>query len=202
MARVLIDDDGSAALHYAEWAVREPAPSPASALNAFGWTAFALGQRERAVEAAADAGRRARVLGDRYGLAEALELEVFASEAPASADGRLEDALAIWRDLESRVRIAECELAIATLSTGAEARAARERAERKLRALGVRVSPNAPAGLLRTVASATPVPIAVQMLGGFSSSGTGARPAIGVANPEATRASQDPDLPPRARDPA
>ena len=168
MARVLVDDDSSAALRYAEWAVREPAPSPAPALNAFGWTALALGQRARAVEAAAEAGRRARMLGDRYGLAEALELEVFSSEEPASGVGRLEDALAIWRDLESRVRIAECELAIAALSTGAEARAARERAERKLRALGVRVSPSAPAGLLRTVASASPVPIAVQVLGGFS----------------------------------
>ena len=168
MARVLVDDDGSAALHYAEWALREPAPSPAPSLNALGWVALALGQRERAVEAAAEAGRRARALGDRYALAEALELEVFASEEPARGGGRLEDALAIWRGLESRVRIAECELAIAALSTGAEAHAARERAERKLRALGVRVSPSAPAGLLRTVASAKPVPVSVQILGGFS----------------------------------
>ena len=168
LARVLVDDDNTAALHYAEWAVREPAPSPAPSLNSLGWVALALGQRERAVEAAADAGSRARMLGDRYGLAEALELEVFAREEPAEDRGRLEDALAIWRELECRVRIAECELAIAALSTGAEARAARERAERKLRALGVRVSPGAPAGLLRTVASAKPVPLSVQILGGFS----------------------------------
>ena len=138
---------------------QSPAPSPAPSLNSLGWVALALGQRERAVEAAADAGSRARMLGDRYGLAEALELEVFAREEPAEDRGRLEDALAIWRELECRVRIAECELAIAALSTGAEARAARERAERKLRALGVRVSPGAPAGLLRTVASAKPVPL-------------------------------------------
>ena len=168
LARVLVDDDEAAALRYAEWALREPAPSPAPSLNALGWLALALGSRDRTAEAAAEAGRRARMLGDRYGLAEALELEVFARDEPSSDSGRLEDALTIWRELQSRVRISECELAIAALSSGTEALASQQRAERKLRALGVRVSPTGPAGLLRTIATPAPIPLAVQVLGGFA----------------------------------
>jgi len=167
LARVLVDDDPAAARRHAERAVEGPARSPAWPLNTLGWVALALGDREGAAEAAVAAMRLARERDDRHALAEALEIEVFASDEPALGVARLEEALAIWRVLGSQVRLAECELALAKLSSGVEAHAARDRAERKLRALGVRISANAAAGLLRMVASPTPVAVAVQALGGF-----------------------------------
>jgi DNA-binding SARP family transcriptional activator len=168
LARVLVDEDPVEARRYAERSARQPWPSPAWPVNTLGWVALTVGDGEAAAEAAAEAARLARERADRYALAEALELEVFARDEPARDAPRLEEALAIWRSLGSRVRIAECELALATLSGGAEAHAARDRAERKLRALGVRVSPGAPAGLLRLVASPPPAAVAVQALGGFA----------------------------------
>jgi DNA-binding SARP family transcriptional activator/Tfp pilus assembly protein PilF len=168
LARVLVDDDPSEARRYAERAIREPAPTGAWPLNTLGWVALILGDREDAAEAAVAAARSARERDDRYALAESLEVAVFASGESVREVARLEEALVIWRALGSRIRIAECELALATLSVGVEAQARRDRAERRLRALGVRVSASAAAGLLRLVASPTPFAVSVQALGGFS----------------------------------
>jgi DNA-binding SARP family transcriptional activator len=168
LARVLVDESPEAARQAAERAVELETWFPAAALNSAGWVALALGDDEGARAAATEAQGHARALHDRYGLAEALALEALASEQPAAARDRLEEALSIWRDLECRVRIAECELALAGLASGAEARAAQERAERRLRALGVRVSASAPAGLMRSVARRNPAPALVQVLGGFA----------------------------------
>jgi DNA-binding SARP family transcriptional activator len=167
LARALVDDDPREARRLAERGVDVSWTQRASALNAAGWVALALGDRDGAAEAAPEAARAARDRGDRYALAEALELEVFAGEEPSSHVGRLEEALAIWRELGSRVRIAECELALARLRSGTEAQAAAVKAEQRLRALGIRASANGPAGLLRTIAEPLPVPIAVEALGGF-----------------------------------
>jgi LuxR family maltose regulon positive regulatory protein len=168
LARVIVDDEPSRARALAERAVSLHWAYPAAALNARGWLALAADDRNSAEAAAAAAVGQARELQDRYNLAEALELEVFASEEPATRKAQLEEALAIWREIESRVRVAECELALASLSSGAEARAAEDRATRRLRALGVRVSATGPAGLLRTIAAPAPTPLAVQVLGGFA----------------------------------
>ena len=168
LARVLVDDAPSRAKALGERALPLHSAYPAAALNTVGWLALAAGDREEATAAAAAAVAQARELQDRYNLAEALELEVFASGEPATRKAQLEEALAIWREIGSRVRIAECELALAGLSSGAEARAAEDRAARRLRALGVRVSATGPAGLLRTIATPAPIPLAVQVLGGFA----------------------------------
>ncbi len=168
LARVLVDDEPSRAKALGERALPLHSAYPAAALNTVGWLALAAGDREEAAAAAAAAVVQARGLQDRYNLAEALELGVFASGEPAARKAQLEEALAIWREIESRVRSAECELALASLTSGAEARAAEDRAARRLRALGVRVSATGPAGLLRTIATPAPIPLAVQVLGGFA----------------------------------
>jgi DNA-binding SARP family transcriptional activator len=168
LARVIVDDDPSRARALAERAASLRWAYPAAALNARGWLALAADDRDSAEAAAAAAVGQARELQDRYNLAEALELEVFASAEPATRKAQLEEALAIWREIESRVRVAEGELALASLSSGAEARAAEDRATRRLRALGVRVSATGPAGVLRTIAAPAPTPLAVQVLGGFA----------------------------------
>jgi DNA-binding SARP family transcriptional activator len=167
LARTLVDDDPLDARRVAGRGVDRSWSQIAPALNAEGWVALALGDRERAAEAATEAARAARKRDDRYGLAEALELGVFADEEPSSGVGQLEEALAIWRALGSRVRIAECELALARMSSGTEARATAAKAERRLRALGIRVSASGPAGLLRTIAEPLPAPVAVEVLGGL-----------------------------------
>ncbi len=168
LARVLVDDEPPRAKALAERAVSLRWGYPAAALSTVGWLALAAGDRDEAATAGAAAVRQARDQHDRYNLAEALELEVFAGQEPGERKAQLEEALAIWREIESRVRVAECELALAVLSSGAEARAAEDRAARRLRTLGVRVSATGPAGLLRTIAAPAPTPLAVQVLGGFA----------------------------------
>lgn len=167
LARVLVDEDPAEASRVAERAARQRLAFRALALNAMGWVALALRAREDAAAAAVEATRLARERNDAYALAEALELGVFAGEEPTAGIARLEEALAIWRDLDSRVRVAGCELALARLSAGPEGQAAQDRALRKLRALGVRVSAAGPAGLLRFVAQPTPAAVAIEVLGGF-----------------------------------
>jgi ATP/maltotriose-dependent transcriptional regulator MalT/DNA-binding SARP family transcriptional activator len=168
LARALVDDEPSRARALAERAVPLRWDYPAAALTTVGWLALAAGEGDEAAASSAAAVTRAREQRDRYSLAEALELDVFAREEPATRKGQLEEALAIWRELESRVRIAECELGLAGLTAGAEARAAEDRAKRRLRALGVRISATGPAGLLRTIATPAHTPLAVQVLGGFT----------------------------------
>lgn len=168
LASVLVDDEPVHGKALAERAASLHGDYQATALNTVGWLALAAGNRDEAAATAAAAFGRARERNDRYSLAEALELGVFASDEPATRREQLEDALAVWREIECRVRVAACELALAGLSSGAEARAAVERAVRRLRALGVRVSATGPAGLLRTIATPAPSPLAVQVLGGFA----------------------------------
>jgi DNA-binding SARP family transcriptional activator len=168
LARVLVDDEPSRAKALAERALPLNWDYPATVLNTVGWLALAVGEADEAAASAAAAVDQARERHDRYGLAEALELEAFARDDPATRRAQLEEALSIWHEIESRVRIAECELALAGLASGAEARAAEDRAARRLRALGVRVSSTGPAGLLRTIATPAPKALAVQVLGGFA----------------------------------
>jgi ATP/maltotriose-dependent transcriptional regulator MalT/DNA-binding SARP family transcriptional activator len=136
LARVLVADDPDEAERLADRALSlGPAMGHVHALLAAGWVALARGARDlasqHAVEAAAVAGGRR----DRAGLAESLELRVLAAPDPARDSARLEEALAIWRDLGNPVGEARVKLIEALL--GGDADAAR-RAEQRLRELGVR----------------------------------------------------------------
>jgi ATP/maltotriose-dependent transcriptional regulator MalT/DNA-binding SARP family transcriptional activator len=167
LARVLVDEAPNEAARLATRAAALEGPEQPEALTAVGWLALARGAKRQAAESARRAAELARRLGQRFALAEALELAVFAAPNPTVERRRLEEALVIWRELDSRVRIAVAELALARLSEGTEAHAAAERAERRLRSLGVRISATGPAGLLRTIAQPAPVPLKIQTLGGF-----------------------------------
>ena len=167
LAKVVVDDDADEAVRLAQRAVAYGWSDEAEALNAAGWVALALGEQARAAELAEAASAAARKREDPFALAESFELAALAAQEPGGDLSRLEEALAIWRELGDRVHIASAELAIARLSRGSEAKAAGDRAERKLRSLGIRVSATGPVGLLRTVAEPPPQPVAIQALGSF-----------------------------------
>ncbi len=167
LAKVLVDEEPARAAELAERAVGYGWPDHAWALNAVGWIALAHGDRAKAAEAAARAEASARELGDRFGLAESLELRTFASPSGADDPHLLDEAIEIWRELGNRVHETAAELARARLDSSIAAQAVAQRAEQRLRALGVRVSRSGPAGLLRMVALETDAPVAIQTLGGF-----------------------------------
>jgi ATP/maltotriose-dependent transcriptional regulator MalT/DNA-binding SARP family transcriptional activator len=167
LAKVLVDEEPARAAELAERAVGYGWPDHAWALNAVGWIALAHGDRAKAAEAAARAEASARELGDRFGLAESLELRTFASPSSADDPHRLDEAIEIWHELGNRVHETAAELARARLDSSVAAQAVAQRAEQRLRALGVRVSRSGPAGLLRMVALETDAPVAIQTLGGF-----------------------------------
>jgi ATP/maltotriose-dependent transcriptional regulator MalT/DNA-binding SARP family transcriptional activator len=106
------------------------------ALLARSWVELLTGDRAEAATAAAEAAADARRRRDRPGLAEALELTVFASSDPAQETDLLAEAAAVWRQIgypvgEARVRLVTAHV------TGAEQEAAL--AEQDLRRLGVRL---------------------------------------------------------------
>jgi ATP/maltotriose-dependent transcriptional regulator MalT/DNA-binding SARP family transcriptional activator len=167
LAKVVVDDEPQLALSLAQRAVAYGWPDRSWALNALGWVALADGDRTRAAHAAARAARAARDQRDRYGLAESLELAALCTSDSDARTPLLEEALAIWRELGNDLHAVEVQLALARLASGPAGHGAVERAERKLRALGVRVSASGPAGLLRFVALEPAAAVAIESLGGF-----------------------------------
>ncbi len=168
LARVLAGDDDERAEELARSAValaRSSGHGIVFALLAWGWVALAHGEREKAAERARKAASAARERGDRAGLAESLELEALSDVHPAR--DRLEEALEIRRGLGNPLHEAATELALARVSSGPTGLPAADLAEHKLRALGMRLGPSRPAGLLRAVAPGAPVPLAIEALGGL-----------------------------------
>jgi DNA-binding SARP family transcriptional activator len=159
LAKVLVDDEPERARALAERAVGYGWPDLPWALNAEGWIALVRDERDAAARAAERAAEASREQGDAYGLAESLELAAMA--APGRSRRLLEEALSVWRSVPNPTREAVVELALADSSRVAG------RVQRRLRSLGVRVSPNAPAGLLRFVAKPDRAPVAIETLGGF-----------------------------------
>ena len=167
LAKVLVDEEPDSARAFADRAVSYGWPDLPWALNAAGWVALAHGDLGRAAGLAGEASAAAREQRDRFGLAESLELTALCAADPAEQALLLEEALAIWRGLGNQLHEAEVELALARLSSGPAAQSAADRAEGRLRALGVRVSPSGPAALLRFVAPQTGTAVTVETLGGF-----------------------------------
>ncbi len=167
LAKVLVDDEPEQAAELARRAVAYGWPDLPWALNASGWIALAHGDREQSAEIAGRAAAAARERRDSFGLAESLELRALAAPEPAAATHLLEEALRLWRHLGNAVHAAVVELALARFSDDSAAHRAADRAERRLRGLGVRVSAVGPAGLLRFVAVRRDVPLALETLGGF-----------------------------------
>jgi LuxR family transcriptional regulator, maltose regulon positive regulatory protein len=186
LARVLAGDEPDRAAELAARALGYgPGMAWVEAQLAAGWVALAAGERERASAAAAAAAAAAGTRRDRAGLAEALELRALAAPDPAGELPRLREAASIWAAIGNRLGEARNALAQARLAGSAAGdrgpsgfpggpggvRGARspavEQAERRLRALGVRVGAEVAAGLLRAVAAPPRDPVRLQALGGF-----------------------------------
>ena len=167
LARVRVGEDPVQAIELADQAVEAAPGQQLEFLLTRGWICFAVGDRTRATADSAAALAAARRQGDRLWLAEALELR-----AAAEADGQpsLEEALAIWQELESPIPVARVELALA-VDSGAVAEASRAR--RKLRRLGVRDGAFRAAGPLFRLAEKEAQPLAIHTLGGFKVLRTG-----------------------------
>jgi ATP/maltotriose-dependent transcriptional regulator MalT/DNA-binding SARP family transcriptional activator len=182
-ARVLAGEEPDRAAELADRALGYgPGMAWVEAQLAAGWVALAAGERERASAAAAAVATAAGTRRDRAGLAEALELRALAAPDPAGELPRLREAASIWAAIGNRLGEARNALAQARLagdrrtSSGFRggpggARGARspavKQAERRLRALGVRVGAEVAAGLLRAVAAPPRDPVRIQALGGF-----------------------------------
>ena len=136
----------------------------AQMLTAVGWVALAQGDAESAAATAEEAEQAARGRSSRADLASALELRALAS---GNAEARLETALELWGALGNAPRAARVQLALARLSAKPDAEAAAERAERRLRTLGVKEQAADVAGLLASLPARHAEPLAIRTLGGF-----------------------------------
>jgi len=166
LAQVLAGDEPRRARKLAEQAVGHgPGMSYVAAQLAAGWVTLARGERRQAARLADAAARTARSRRDRVGMATALELRAMAAPEPARELSRLREAATIWAAVGNQVGQARNALAVARLE-GVDGVAV-ERAEARLRALGVRVRAEAGAGLLHAVAAPALAPVQVQALGGF-----------------------------------
>lgn len=136
LARVLLGDEPDRAERLAERALSlGPGMVQAHALLTAGWVALARGDRERAAERASEAATAAGVRRDRAALAESLELRVLASTDPVRELERLQEATAIWRELQNPLGEARTQFVAGVLSGDSKAAG---QAEERLRALGAR----------------------------------------------------------------
>ncbi|MGH7563343.1 MAG: tetratricopeptide repeat protein [Gemmatimonadota bacterium] len=167
LARLLAAEEPDQAIRLAEdgiaagrsWGVAE-------ATIAAGWVMLATGRREAAAALAEEAACEARAHRAPAGLAEALELAAVSFSVPNLE--RLEEARSIWHEIENPLGEAHCELALARLASGAGSHVQVERAERRLRGLGVRLeAASGAAGLLAFLPQGEQPPVAIRTLGGF-----------------------------------
>jgi ATP/maltotriose-dependent transcriptional regulator MalT/DNA-binding SARP family transcriptional activator len=159
-ARLLADESVEAARY---WTAALP-----TALIAAGWVALAQGRREEAASFGAEAAQESRDRQSRVFLGEAFELQAMAAQEPARRKAWLEEALAIWREMENPAGRARVELALARLTPGPASNALATDAEKRLRALGVRIEAAAgAAGLYAALPRETSPPVEIRTLGGF-----------------------------------
>jgi ATP/maltotriose-dependent transcriptional regulator MalT/DNA-binding SARP family transcriptional activator len=167
LALVLADEDPDRARELAQRAAGyPPVLAYTRAVLARGWVELARGDRPAATASALQAVDVARSRRDRAGLAEALELRVAASDQPGAEVARLEEALAIWRDVRQPIAAARVELAIARLGDPSGATHRIEGALRTFRELGARRLAAEAAALL-SEPSPDRVRLTIRTLGGF-----------------------------------
>lgn len=171
LARILLPDDPPAAHAFAQRAATyEASLFHQWAVLALGRVALVRGDREQAVEAAAQAATRARQRRDRAALAEVLELEadIAATDgAPDIARARLQEARDIHRALDDRLGQARVDLRLAELGEGEEADRLARAAETEARRLGARSLSQAAASRRQALERKAAPPVRVEALGGF-----------------------------------
>jgi ATP/maltotriose-dependent transcriptional regulator MalT/DNA-binding SARP family transcriptional activator len=166
LAQVLGGEDPDQACALAEHAVelsRASGHGVVFALLSLGWVCLARDEHERAAAVARESAAAARDTADRPGLAESLELEAMSAPDPSLETARLDEALAIWRELGNPVREARARLALARLARDHSAEAL---AVGRLQKLGVRPGGIA-VGLVASLPPEDPVPVVIRTLGGF-----------------------------------
>lgn len=166
-AKVVAPEDPRLATELVERAVAMgPGVHYTWALNPAGWVALARGDRERAGELAAESLRVARRWRKPNDIAEALEIQAFATSDEGRRKALLEEALMLWRDVGNPVEEAQTQLALAQLIPSALSSVHADRIERRLRALGVRTEPPLAAGVLSLLPH-TEAGLRIRALGGF-----------------------------------
>lgn len=168
LARLLALEDPERAMRHAERAVAAGRSwgGLAEPVIAAGWVSLAAGRREEAAGLAEEAAGEARSRRSPAGLAEALELAAVCSPEPAT--DRLREALSVWREIGSPLGEARCELALALLAADGASPVEVDRAEHRLRTLGVRLEAAAgAAGLLASLPRGDHPPVAIRTMGGF-----------------------------------
>lgn len=170
LARLLAVEDPERASRLAELAIETGRTwfGLVDALVAAGWVALAQGRRDRAAEVAGEARRESLARRNRPGLAESLELQALSSEDRRSVETDLKEATSIWREIGNALGEARTELALARLVSDPGARSLAERAERRLREIGVRThAAGGAAGPLAMLPRETGLPVQIRTLGGF-----------------------------------
>lgn len=168
LARVVVRSEPEKAVALAARALAAgPVLARGAALLAQGWVALSrrdLDLARRSADAAASLARQRR---DRATLAGSIELSVRAAADPMAERDRLDEALALWRDLGSPIGVARVELALAELLPAAAAVPVAERAQAESRRLGAwRLAGNA-GRLLGMLAAEPGAAVEVRSLGGF-----------------------------------
>jgi DNA-binding SARP family transcriptional activator len=164
LARVLADEEPEEAARLAARAVEYgPGMAHVGGLLAAGRVALARREPEPAAAAGLEAAAAARARRDRPGLAEALELQALAG-SPERAAARLEEALAVWRELGDPLGEAGAELELARVTGELELAG---RAERRLRELGARGRAAAASALCAELERRARPPVAFRTLGAF-----------------------------------
>jgi ATP/maltotriose-dependent transcriptional regulator MalT/DNA-binding SARP family transcriptional activator len=168
LARVLVRSEPKRATALAARAVDAgPVLGRAAALLAAGWVALANDDLDLARRRAEEAASLARARRDRASLAGAIELAVRSSSNPVSERDRLDEALALWRDLDSPIGVARVELALAELLPADDAVPVAIRARSASRRIGARrVAQNADR-LLDELAAQPLAAVEIRSLGGF-----------------------------------
>lgn len=167
LARVLVREEPDVAAKLADEALAlGPGMAHVRTLTAAAIVALERGESGRAAELAAEAAAVARARRDSNGLAEALELRARAAPDDA-ARGRLEEAIAIFRETGNPLGEARAELTLARLLDPLEGRALAASAEARLRALGAREHAAAAAAVLAELDRRPGTAIRVESLGRF-----------------------------------
>jgi len=162
LARVLAADEPGEADRLVRRALTlGPGMNHAHVLLAASWVALVRGDRDSALERAAEAAAEAGVRRDRGALAESLELRALAGEHAERDAERLTEAAAIWHELGNPAGEARAHLLVALLTGDADAAA---RTETELAAVGAR-------GYRSSLALVAPPsegpPVVVEALGRF-----------------------------------
>lgn len=168
LARVLVGTEPRRAATLAARAVSAgPVLGRAAALLAVGWVALARGDTATALRSAAETEELARQRRDRASLAESIELAVQAALDPVARLDRLDEALALWRDLASPIGVARVELARAELLPARDALPVAERARAGSGLVGAWRVASGAERLLDLLAAEPAASVEIRTLGGF-----------------------------------